>query len=1600
VSRAPSLPTVPCGAGHDPRSGRGLEATVTMGRAFRIVVAALAGAVVLVCLVVGGTLTVARTSWGGEHVRRLALPRVNSVLAGQIEIRQFRFLGDRIILDGLSVREPDGDLVARAARLEVGFSPVGLLRGRLNLRDLIIDQPLLSLRMDKNGETNLGRALSGKTATAPRAVGDSSRTNNQAGSGLAVEVGALSVRGGTIDVRDQRDATAPFLRHVRVTGIEAKATGRYGGGPGKDEFGVHLDLRADATEPLRAPVTLLVDGRGSAGRPKANADLSLQAAIGDNEINLRAQIQAAETPEPGRSSDQAVHATVDVKRIHLVPSLFRLVAPGSPLKAAVTMSGRAAWDGSHDAAWAKVTLAAAGTSVAIEASVAVARRSIDGLSVHARGIDLARLIDDGPPSDLSVDLVAHGEGHDLRALRGAATFSMPPGRLGGYAIGPIRLRADADRGRYKVMDLVAVIPGVSASGAGEATAERIAFQGAVDVRDLGATVRSLMAGNRSGVPPAAGHGRIDIAVAGNPQAPSLSLKGQLGALRWQDIRIPSLRLSASLPDLRKPLASSVTLQVPEASVGARTFRGVSVMVRGAGPRFDARLALAAPEALTVEAGGTWSAGRTQIAFDRFLLASRRARWTLARPMRLVFTGDVVRIVGLELRTKDAQTIQLDLEKTARGMRADLALSAIDLTKLPESLMPPRLELAGRLDAEAHLKGAANRPTVEARATLTHGRIGNLRDMALTVDTRLDNGRASGHLDLGVLGATVVGRFDLPMVWPPPAASPLMAQFEAANIDLQRVMNGIKSAQDQLATEATVVIAKPPMDVRGKASFSLKLGGKGEHPELILAAEVRQLTVAGTVAGDIAIGVDAAGKKPISARLELKQVSGAGGLATASGVVKLRTGFSLGALIHHPPSSEKILSTPAHFEASLKGVKLAPLALLTSYPRKLDGSASLDADLDGTPRTARGNIKLTLTAVSSGRFPPTDGVLQVKMGERDTRADAQVTRRGATLFTLAARVDAPVGRIRDPGAFADIPVEVHAVLGPLDLQRVGLPPDTDRHPARILKGQVRAQADVTGTLRAPHLTFRADATDIRMDQTPIGSGVVLVGYVNRKISGDLAAVSANGGRLHLVASSNADLGYPAIVRGLDPRQMAIKARLDAKGFDVSGLSGATPGLRTVAGQLFAGMDVAGTAIDPRPSGRLEWKEGALTITGMGEYKHIHLLVHGDTEHVVLDELGVDSGGGHARVTGSGDHRSGSGYGLKATVDLKDFPAYVEGQALAAISLRASTDSQVSVQRVRAKVSIDSARVTLSDAKRKHLQKLAQPADVVLTDAGAPLNAAHARKLAAATAALATLAEKKATAAVAAAHAPPARPAGVVVLVDAPRNLWISGKDANVELGLQPGFRVEVTDVTRVFGQIMIKRGRVDVVGRRFDLKAESTARFMGPPDLPELDIAAKHVNEEENITVLVTVKGTPEHLRIAISAPDRPDLTETQLYTLIATGRLTFGGGTASSSTPTDRAVSLVGGLVAAQLQKSLSKKLPFDVLTIEAENGGPRLEAGTYLTSDLYVGYVGRLGADPARLQNRNAVHLEYELGSHWSFQGEYGDAKTGSADVIWTRRY
>ena len=300
--------------------------------------------------------------------------------------------------------------------------------------------------------------------------------------------------------------------------------------------------------------------------------------------------------------------------------------------------------------------------------------------------------------------------------------------------------------------------------------------------------------------------------------------------------------------------------------------------------------------------------------------------------------------------------------------------------------------------------------------------------------------------------------------------------------------------------------------------------------------------------------------------------------------------------------------------------------------------------------------------------------------------------------------------------------------------------------------------------------------------------------------------------------------------------------------------------------------------------------------MGDFREIHLAIHGDTDKIVLEELSAKDSEGDGRITASLARKSGGdGYQLTGTVAVKDLPAYSEGQVLARVSLNAALSGSSGGRGgvAEAKVEVKDAHVKLSDEKRRKLQSLRTPDDVVIVDDGRPIDRAQAKKLKAVAGRIAPPVPLKATTP---AEGGESAPPGVLlwkqitVAVTAPDKLWVNGGGAALELGLAPDFRIVIAEETHLHGEVIVQRGRIDALGRRFDLKADSSLQFEGAPDHPTLDATAQYQNNDNNVTVLVTAKGPIDHLTIGVSSPNRPDLNQSQLYTLIITGHLPSSGG--------------------------------------------------------------------------------------------------------------
>jgi translocation and assembly module TamB len=712
---------------------------------------------------------------------------------------------------------------------------------------------------------------------------------------------------------------------------------------------------------------------------------------------------------------------------------------------------------------------------------------------------------------------------------------------------------------------------------------------------------------------------------------------------------------------------------------------------------------------------------------------------------------------------------------------------------------------------------------------------------------------------------------------------------------------------------------------------------------------------------------------------------------------------------------------------MQQIALGELAALAQRPGALAGTAAVRVDLRGSARAPVGALNLVVIGAHGRRFPETDLRLDAALGARDVRVAAQVARKERLLAWANVVAGIPATRLGDRAALVDAPIQVRAGAGPIDLRQTpldGLSPANDGSAAAKAGGaaalHARALVDlaIDGTLRRPTVRANARLRALGDGSTEAGAIQALLTYADRRAALDAQLTSAAGGSARVRANTTLDLGYPAFGRGLDAASAPADVQVEANALDLAWMSGLVAPIRRLGGRLTVSARGHGTlgALSPssasRPSsplsvsGRLEWTDGVIAVVGFGSYRGIHLVAHGDQHAIFLDGLDARGREGEAYLSGA-LNLGRDGQELHLTAKANRFPIYTQGELLGLASLDSTLKATIAHRRVDGSVKIGELHAELAD-QPKSLQPLERPDDIVLVAGGQPIDHREAVKLGRLRAG-----RQQAGGAApggAAPVEPETEPAFTAhIAVDAPRNLWLKSNDAELEVGLEHGFRIESGDSVRVFGEVNLARGHVDLLGRRLELENGSSARFVGPPAVPIIDISAKFVDDRDNLTVLLRAQGPIDKLKMNISAPDHPGLTETQLYTVLVVGHLQpggdSGGGAAtavSSSALSAEAGSLVAGVLASQLQKVLSKRLPLDVLSIQTGAGltGSKLEAGKYVSRDIYVGYVGRAGANPALLQNRNAVHLEYQISQRWSFDAEYGDAGTGTADLMWTKHY
>ncbi|MDB4982085.1 MAG: hypothetical protein JWM82_2837 [Myxococcales bacterium] len=269
--------------------------------------------IAVLLLVVGLSLVILRTDFGGERVRRLIVSRVNQQIQGTLDIKRLSFGEGKVVLWGVALRDPEGQVVGQVARAELDFAMSRLLHQEIRVTAVVIETPILAVVTDDDG-SNLARATAPRKKPAKKPPTPKKKTTRE---GWVLRIDRLELTHGDLSkaVRtvDQLDTKV----HVSALGVVASV--RYATGNGALDLRLHLQGESQQVPvgPLRLEAQLGahgdeyrfdVDGDLLAGHLKAHGSVDsqhLEAADASVALAIPQQELAAYKWGPLRIDGQA-----------------------------------------------------------------------------------------------------------------------------------------------------------------------------------------------------------------------------------------------------------------------------------------------------------------------------------------------------------------------------------------------------------------------------------------------------------------------------------------------------------------------------------------------------------------------------------------------------------------------------------------------------------------------------------------------------------------------------------------------------------------------------------------------------------------------------------------------------------------------------------------------------------------------------------------------------------------------------------------------------------------------------------------------------------------------------------------------------------------------------------------------------------------------------------------------------------------------------------------------------------------------------------------------------------------------------------------------
>lgn len=658
-------------------------------------------------------LAVARTEWGLERIRRVALDQARAVVPGLSVLRVEGDLLSGVTLVGLELRDLDGVEAIKLGRLSLSYDLWSLTRKQLRVHRVELTDPSVVLRVNARGVLNLTRLVrpSPKKEEPP----------SDEPLGWSVSLGSLRVVRGRALVQPD-----PATRYqVR-------------------DLALHLGAAVSGDLTVRAALTHLGASVSLSGQPPLRADLAgraLWGGPGQVAARLAAQLETGK-----RSGKQGKRSLAPDRRVGL-----RLDASGSLGRLLVRLQGLLPGRGTMD----------------LDATVGLNQRN--QLDRYQAALKLARvkpqlLLPALPPAALRLRLQTSGKGVPTKpgssnsfTLRGDGSTAM-----GRYGLDRLDLRGQLTADRWTVQRL-----DLRAHGA---RLELTASGGLSSLNESSIKLNVVDLGNiplPPGTPRLGGQLELELRARG-PFAGPLSVRGAMAArrLRADKLRVSSVELDLDVKQIPARPQGRVELRVANVTQvsdkrWARLMQRAKVVLKGdqrrvtveldaTGQQVHARAGLEAELA----AGALARPRLVRVKLDRLALSHKLARIKLLNRATVVYRANhSVTLSPLRVRAMGG-------ELRARGVFNFQGKRRLDAAVAFEDLRPPRgPALSGKLvarmgtralDAELNLRlaqGMAGPLSLQARVPV---RVGSAGIPALDRRAPLRGSLSVKGLDLGLV----------------------------------------------------------------------------------------------------------------------------------------------------------------------------------------------------------------------------------------------------------------------------------------------------------------------------------------------------------------------------------------------------------------------------------------------------------------------------------------------------------------------------------------------------------------------------------------------------------------------------------------------------------------------------------------------------------------------------------------------------------------------------------------------------------------------------------------------------------------------------------